>query len=137
MMLVHGGRVLQPGAAQVEPADGLINAHTHAHTHLARGLAGRWTLEDLLNHGPAMNANRTPEEQYLSAAVGALEMLKSGCTAAYDLYMGVPAPSPEMAEAVARAYLDVGLRAVIAPALADLVFYQTVPGLIELLPPDL
>jgi guanine deaminase len=28
---------------------GLINAHTHGHTHLVRGLAGRWTLEDLLN----------------------------------------------------------------------------------------
>ena len=169
-MLIHGGRVLRPGAAQVESADvlvegdriaevgarlprppdaaaldatgflvlpGLINAHTHGHTNLVRGLAGRWTLEDLLNHGPAMNANRTPEDQYLSAAVGALEMLKTGCTAAYDLYMGIPAPTADMAEAIARAYLDVGLRAVIAPAVSDLVFYRTVPGLMELLPPDL
>lgn len=170
MMLLHGGRVLRSGAAQVEPADvlvdgdrivevgaglarppdaedldargflilpGLINAHTHGHGHLLRGLAGRWTLEDLLNHGAALNGNRTPEEHYLSAAVGAVEMLKSGCTAAYDLFMAVPAPTPEMAEAIARAYLDVGLRAVIAPALADLVFYATVPGLLDLLPPDL
>jgi guanine deaminase len=168
--LLRGGRVLRPGAAQVEPADvliegdriaavgpglafpsgadvvdasaflilpGLINAHTHGHGHLLRGLAGRWTLEDLLNHGAALNGNRTPEEHYLSAAVGALEMLKSGCTSAYDLFMAVPAPTPEMAEAIARAYLDVGLRAVIAPALADLVFYATVPGLMDLLPPDL
>ena len=38
---------------------GLVNAHTHGHNNLLRGLAGRWTLEDLLNHGPALNAGRT------------------------------------------------------------------------------
>jgi 5-methylthioadenosine/S-adenosylhomocysteine deaminase len=149
-ILVDGDRIAEVGtglapSADVETIDareflvlpGLINAHTHGHGNLLRGLAGRWTLEDLLNHGPALNGHRTPEEHYLSAAVGAIEMLKSGCTAAYDLFMAVPAPTPEMAEAIARAYLDVGMRAVIAPALADLVFYQTVPGLMDLLPPDL
>jgi guanine deaminase len=129
------GEALDARGCLVVP--GLINAHTHGHTHLARGIAGRWTLEDLLNHGPALNANRTPEEQYLSAALGAIEMLKSGCTSAYDLFMGVPAPGPETAEAIARAYIDVGLRAIVAPAAADLVFYATVPGLVDLLPPDL
>lgn len=116
---------------------GLINAHTHAHNNLCKGTGDNWTLEDLLNHGPALNSNRTPEDQYLSAAVGAMEMLTNGCTAAYDLFMAVPAPTAEAIEAVVRAYTDVGLRAVIAPAMADLVFYQTVPGLLELLPPDL
>ena len=116
---------------------GLVNAHTHAHNNLLKGLADNWTLEDLLNHGTALNGNRTPEDQYLSAAIGAVEMLKNGCTAAYDLFMAVPAPTAEGVEAIVRAYTDVGLRAVIAPAMADLVFYQTVPGLLELLPPDL
>jgi guanine deaminase len=51
--------------------------------------------------------------------------------------MGLPAPAPEDAEAVARAYQDVGMRAVIAPAVADIVFYTTVPGLIDLLPKPL
>ena len=36
-----------------------------------------------------------------------------------------------------RAYTDVGLRVVMAPAMADLVFYQTVPGLLGTSPPDL
>src|SRR5207249_617222 len=44
---------------------GLINAHTHAHNNLFKGLGDNWTLEDLLNHGPALNGNRTPEEHYL------------------------------------------------------------------------
>src|SRR5688572_3647324 len=97
---------------------GLINAHTHAHNNLLRGLAGRWTLEDLLNHGPALNTNRTLEDHYLSAAIGAIEMLKTGCTTAYDLFMAIPAPSVEDVEAIARAYTDVGMRAMLAPAVA-------------------
>jgi 5-methylthioadenosine/S-adenosylhomocysteine deaminase len=116
---------------------GLVNAHTHAHNNLFKGLADNWTLEDLLTHGPALNGCRTPEDHYLSAAIGAIEMLKTGCTAAYDLFMAVPAPSAEVVEAVVRAYIDVGLRAVVAPAVADATFYRAVPDLFELLPPAL
>jgi guanine deaminase len=116
---------------------GLVNAHTHAHNNLMKGTADNWTLEDLLNHGGALNGNRTPEDHYLSTALGAVEMLKSGCSAAYDLFMGVPLPTIEVFEAVVHAYQDVGLRAVVAPAVADIVFYQTVPFFMELLPPDL
>src|SRR5439155_9312824 len=63
--------------------------------------------------------------------------LNDSCTAAYDLFIAVPAPTSEGVEAIVRAYTDVGLRAVIAPAMADLVFYHTVPRLLELLPADL
>jgi 5-methylthioadenosine/S-adenosylhomocysteine deaminase len=116
---------------------GLANAHTHAHNNLFKGLADNWTLEDLLTHGPALNGCRTPEDHYLSAAIGAIEMLKTGCTSAYDLFMSMPAPSREVVEAVVRAYIDVGLRAVVAPAVGDVVFYRVVPGLFDILPPDL
>lgn len=116
---------------------GLINSHTHSHNNLTRGSADNWTLEDLLNNGPALLAGRTIEEQYLSAAIGAVEMLKTGCTSAYDLFMALPAPTPDGCEAVVRAYADVGMRAVLAPAVADVVFYRTVPDLLDLLPPDL
>src|SRR5919108_5044660 len=91
-----GGAVAAPAAARMIDATGrlvvpgLINAHTHAASHLARGRAGNWTLEDLLVHAPANYAFRSPDDDYLSAAVGAIEMLKTGCTAAYDLYMPIP-----------------------------------------------
>jgi 5-methylthioadenosine/S-adenosylhomocysteine deaminase len=119
------GRILLPG---------LANAHTHAASHLARGRAGNWTLEDLLTHAAANYGFRTPEDEYLSASIGAIEMLKTGCTSAYDLYMSIPAVTDQTLEAVVRAYTDVGMRVVLAPALADVVFYQTVPGLLDLLP---
>src|SRR5262245_25036807 len=115
----------------------MANSHTHAASHLVRGRAGNWTLEDLLNHTAANYTCRSPEDEYLSAAIGAIEMLKTGCTSAYDLYMSLPAVTDETFEAVARAYADVGARAVLAPAVADVVFHRTVPGLLDLLPPDL
>ena len=149
-ILVERDRIVAVGAAVTAPArareidatgrlvvPGLMNAHTHAASHLARGRAGNWTLEDLLVHAPANYGFRSPEDDYLSAALGAIEMLKTGCTAAYDLYMAIPAITSEGMEAVVRAYSDAGMRAVVAPAVADIVFYRTVPGLLELLPADL
>lgn len=149
-VLIDGDRIAAIGPALATPAaaetieasafivvPGLVNAHTHAHNNLLRGLAGRWTLENLLNHGPALNANRTVEDHYVSAALGAVEMLKNGCTTAYDLFMAVPAPTVEDMGAVARAYTDAGMRAVLAPAVADQVFYSSVPGLADFLPKEL
>jgi guanine deaminase len=134
--LKHGGAtVLKAAGMLVLP--GLVNAHTHAHNNLTRGSGDNWTLEDLRNHGAALYANRTAEDHYLSAAVGAIEMLKTGCTAAYDQFAAVPAITEEGVEAVVRAYADSGMRAVLAPAATDGVFYRAVPGLIDLLPPDL
>ena len=128
-------RVLEGAGCLVLP--GLGNAHTHAASPLARGRAGNWTLEDLVTIAPANYGFRTPEDDYLSAAIGAIEMLKTGCTSAYDLYMAVPAITDEAFEATVRAYTDVGMRVVLAPAVADIVFYETVPGLLDALPRDL
>jgi cytosine/adenosine deaminase-related metal-dependent hydrolase len=130
-----GARVIDASAHIVLP--GMGNAHTHAHGSLARSRVGSWTLEDLLIHAPANSGFRSAEDEYLSAAIGAIEMLKTGCTSAYDLYIAVPAITDETFEAVVRAYTDVGVRVVLAPAVADVVFYQTVPGLMDLLPADL
>ena len=130
-----GARVIEAAGHLVVP--GMGNAHTHAHGSLARSRVGSWTLEDLLIHAPANSGFRSAEDEYLSAAIGAIEMLKTGCTAAYDLYIAVPAITDETFEAVVHAYTDVGVRVVLAPAVADVVFYQTVPGLIDLLPADL
>ena len=113
---------------------GLINAHTHGHNNLARGMAGRWTLEVLISFGPAIQANRTPVDHYLSAALGAIEMLQTGATAAYDLYMAVPAADVEVLEPVVQAYEDVGLRVVLAPSIADGPFHRMMPGLLDVVP---
>lgn len=116
---------------------GLINAHTHGHGSLGRGLGDRWSLELLLNAGPWLAGGRVLEDKYLSALLNAAELLKKGCTACYDLYAEFPLPSVEGLDAVARAYGDAGMRAVITPMMADATFFQAIPGLMEALPADL
>ena len=114
---------------------GLVNAHTHAHGALVRGLAGdRVPLELLLNQSGVLNGNRTVEDKYLSAQLSAIEMVRKGCTACYDMFVEFPTPSIDGVHAVARAYGDVGMRAVIAPMMADRTFYQALPGLLEAIP---
>ncbi len=116
---------------------GLINAHTHAHGNLAKGMGDLWTLELLLTAGPWISGNRSLEDKYLSAKLGAVEMVLKGCTAAYDLPFEWPAPTSEGLEAVGRAYAEVGMRAHVAPMMADRTFFEAIPGLIDVLTPGM
>ena len=95
-----------------------------------------WELDLLLNAAPWIGGSRSHEDKHLSALIHAVEHVEKGSTACYDLFFEFPAPSIEGMEAVANAYAKVGLRAVIAPMVADLTFYQAVPGLIDALPDD-
>lgn len=113
---------------------GLVNAHTHGHGNLARGMGDRWTLELLLTAGPWISGNRTAEDKRLTTLIGASEMLLKGCTACYDLTFEFPGPSVEGLQAAAAAYAEVGMRAVLAPMVADLSFFEAIPGLMEALP---
>ncbi len=113
---------------------GLINAHMHSHGGLARGQGDKWTLELLLAAAPWIGGGRALADKKLSATICAAEMVLKGCTAAYDLFSEFPLPTRDGTDAVAEAYAEVGLRAVIAPMVADLSFYQAIPGLLDALP---
>jgi len=116
---------------------GLINAHTHGHGNLSKGMGDRLTLELLLTAAPWMSGNRSLEDKYLATYIGALEMLMKGCTACYDLTVEFPQPTPDGLAACAQAYSDAGMRAVVAPMVANISFYEAIPGLMEVLPPAL
>ena len=113
---------------------GLINAHTHGHTGLAKGMGDQWTLELLLAAAPWIGGNRTTEDKKLTTLICAAEMVAKGCTAAYDLYYEFPLPSREGLDAAAAAYAEAGMRAVIAPMVADRTLYEAIPGLLDALP---
>src|SRR3984893_18426054 len=116
-------------------APGLVNGHTHAHGALGKGLVGdRLPLEIFLSSAVAINGGRNTQDKYLGAALSAVEMVRRGCTAAYDLMVEFPLPSVEGIEAAAQAYHDVGMRAVVAPMMADRSLYQALPGLMEAMP---
>ncbi|HEV2100981.1 MAG TPA: amidohydrolase family protein [Stellaceae bacterium] len=116
---------------------GLVNAHTHGHGNLAKGMGDRWTLELLLTAAPWITGNRGQDDRYLSTQLGAIEMVMKGCTSCYDLSFEWPLPTREGLAVVAQAYADVGMRAVLAPMVADRSFYEAIPGLMEAMPPAL
>jgi len=130
-----GATVVDAAGTLLHP--GLVNAHTHAHGNLAKGMGDLWTLELLLTAGPWISGNRNQEERHLSAKLGAVEMVLKGCTAAYDLPLEWPAPTLPGLEAVGRGYADVGMRAVVAPMVADRSFFEAIPGLLDALPAEL
>jgi len=113
---------------------GLVNAHTHAHGNLAKGMGDRWTLELLLTAAPWLTGHRTQDDIHLTAQLGAVEMVLKGCTAAYDLFVEFPLPTRDGIGLVASAYQEVGMRAVVAPMIADRTFFEAIPGLMDALP---
>ncbi|MCZ6846831.1 MAG: amidohydrolase, partial [Alphaproteobacteria bacterium] len=99
-ILIEEGRIGEVGPPGLEAPDeaevveatdmllmpGLVNAHSHSHGSLAKGMADRFSLELLLNAGPWLSGERTLEERYLSTLLNAVELVQKGCTAVYDLY---------------------------------------------------
>ncbi len=148
-VLVEGGRIaaIEPAgtidASRGKPLDatdrmivpGLCNGHTHSHGSLGKGLVGdRVPLEVFLTGAVSINGNRTMDDKRLSATLTAVELVRKGCTATFDMFTEVPAPSPEGVGAVAAAYAEVGIRAVVAPMMADRTLYTAFPGLLDSLP---
>src|SRR5712691_6208576 len=131
----EGAREISAARRLIHP--GLINAHTHSHGNLAKGMGDRWTLELLLTAAPWLGGNRGADDIHLSAMLGAVEMVLKGCTACYDLFFEWPAPSADGMALVASAYAEIGMRAVIAPMVADRSFYEAIHGLADALPPSL
>lgn len=99
----HARRV-ELGAAVIMP--GLVNAHTHVPMSLLRGFADDKALQDWLEQDIfPQEAKLTPELVELGARFSLAEMIRSGTTAFYDMYMHE--------DAVFRAADALGLRAVL------------------------
>lgn len=130
------------GARRLDATDRLVmpawaNGHTHAHGGLGRGAVADVGLEGFLAASPSINGGRGLEDLALSATLTAAELLKKGCTALFDMTSEFPLPSVAGLHAVARAYEAVGIRAVVAPMMADRTLYQAYPELLASLPDSL
>jgi guanine deaminase len=151
-LVVEAGRIaaiLEGDAAAPEDADridasdrlvipGLVNGHTHSHGALARGaVADGEFLETFLAGLAASNGARIEDDLRLCAALGAAEMIRKGCTACYDMCVELPAPSVDGLHAIAETYHRSGMRAVVAPLIADRTLYQAIPGLLDSFPEPL
>ena len=113
----EGTRVIDGRALLAMP--GLVNAHTHSPENPMRGIGEHLGLEPWLYLKLAGGASYDPEDYYVCALAGAVEMLHNGVTAVVDHL--VPS-SVEGLDAVMRAYRDIGIRAAVAPLVTDVDF---------------
>jgi len=116
---------------------GFVNGHTHSDATLARGMTGSWPVELSNLHNLGTLTDRSLEELRIGAELGAVELLKAGCTSAYDLYGGELDRGMEIAEAVITGQAAAGLRLLAGPCVGDVSSLDTVPGLRERLPAEL
>ena len=91
---------------------GLINCHTHVPMTLLRGVAEDQTLDTWLKETIwPLEAKLKPEDVYVGALLGCLEMIKSGTTCFADMYFHE--------NMVARAVDKSGLRGVLAEGIIE------------------
>ena len=124
--------VAAPGETVIVASDclvvpGLVNAHTHSPDNLMVGMAPALPLESWSLACAAARHPVSPRELYVSTLLGCIEMLRSGTCTVLDHVRFAPHLDAECLDAVARAYLDSGMRAVVAPVVADLPLHQTLP----------
>jgi 5-methylthioadenosine/S-adenosylhomocysteine deaminase len=124
------GRLVMPG---------LVNGHFHSPVNHLKGSLDSLPLEVfMLYESPALDAAAmSPRAAYVRTMLGALEMLKNGVTAVQDDAFFVPAPTPEMIDAVMQAYADCGIRATLALDQPNVPEIDKLPFLGDMLPPRL
>jgi 5-methylthioadenosine/S-adenosylhomocysteine deaminase len=134
------GEVLDGRGKIVMP--GLINAHTHSNQAIEKGLCDRYPLDAwmvIASYGGA-NAELGPRDLYVSAMIGAIEMIRTGSTSVLDMPRVDLSTFAEGGDAIMQAYADIGMRAAVAVAYTDLNFasslpLELVPGMLETLKP--
>lgn len=116
---------------------GLINAHFHSPGNLMKGRLPGYPLEVFMLHEvPPLAADGDAERlAYVRTLVGALEMLRRGVTSVHDDAYHVPVASTGSIDAILQAYADAGIRATVAIDQPNVVEYEKLPYLRELLPP--
>ena len=150
-VVVRGGRIHSVGEparrGEAEVVDcsrfavvpGMVNAHAHSNENWFRGRFDNLPLEPwMLFSYPVLGAPaQTPDEIYVRTLLGGFEMVRSGATCVVDFLYELPDLTEETLEPVVRAYRDLGLRALIALAMFDRGYYETVVLDLELLSREL
>jgi len=112
-VLIEGDRISGVGHVKARPDEiidasgcivmpGLINCHTHVSMALMRSVADDVKLEQFLDRTFAIDAKRTPQDVGIGAALGCLEMARSGTTTLLDFYYSE--------DVIAKAVENIGLR---------------------------
>lgn len=115
---------------------GFVNAHYHSHDILLKGYFEPLPLEYwALNALPRNYPPRSPAEIRARTLLGAAECIRGGMTTVQDMVTLFPM-TPEQVDAVHAAYVESGLRTVVALQVADTGPLDTVPYWRETIPPE-
>lgn len=118
------GRVIEGDGMLLAP--GLINAHTHSPSHHTHGSGDRQSHPAFMWMSQAITSNRTPREIYIGAMLGAVQMLRTGTTAAMDHFPGQACTAAEI-DAVMAAHVDSGMRVALGVRFYDAEFGDILP----------
>ncbi|HEY7244383.1 MAG TPA: amidohydrolase family protein [Xanthobacteraceae bacterium] len=139
-VIVEEGRIAEagPGAGPEAELDecidamssilmpGLVNGHSHSPSNLLKGTWSRLPLEIWRQYIRAGWREYSDEAIYVSAQLGIIEMIRTGCTSVMDhFYTGSPLPHMGALNAVA-AMADAGMRGGLALTLSDRRYETTV-----------
>lgn len=111
-------------------APGLVNAHTHSPLNVLRGTADGMDHVGFMWANQAATAGSGDEEIAVSATLGALDMLRSGITAAIDHYPEQNCAAGDVGP-LARAYAGIGMRAAIALRVFDMAYDDIDPAFVD------
>jgi 5-methylthioadenosine/S-adenosylhomocysteine deaminase len=105
---------------------GLVNGHSHSPSNLLKGTWSRLPLEIWRQYIRAAWREYSDEAIYVSAQLGIVEMIRTGCTSVMDhFYTGSPQAHMGALNAVA-AMADAGMRGGLALTLSDRKYEATV-----------
>jgi 5-methylthioadenosine/S-adenosylhomocysteine deaminase len=105
---------------------GLVNGHAHSPSNLLKGSWAQLPLEIWRQYLRAGWREYSDEAIYVSAQIGLIEMIRTGCTSVMDhFYTGSPSPHMGALHAVA-AMADAGFRGALALTLSDQQYDTTV-----------
>jgi len=122
--VVRGARMIEGRERLAAP--GLINAHMHSTSTLLKGTTDHLSPPAFMWRKQADTAGRTSREIYISALLGCLEMLQTGTTTCLDHFPDQRFGLADV-EAVAQAYVDAGMRAVLGLRVFDEAFTDILP----------
>jgi cytosine/adenosine deaminase-related metal-dependent hydrolase len=129
-----GAEIIDAAGQLITP--GFVNAHSHSHDVLLRGLFEQEPLEVWgLSAFPSAWPRRPVEEIAVRTQLHAAECLRGGITTLQDM-VTIVGPDEEHASAIVDVYGRSGLRCVLAIQFADLGLADAVPFLDEVLPAE-
>jgi cytosine/adenosine deaminase-related metal-dependent hydrolase len=139
-VIVRAGRIVEVGpgtgpagefAEEVhEPSailmPGLVNAHAHSPSNLLKGTWSRLPLEIWRQHQRAGWREYSDEAIYVSAQLGMVEMIRTGCTSVLDHFYTGSSSTHMGALHALSAMTDAGMRGGLALSLSDRAYESTV-----------